>query len=260
MSSVEKFRHDLGRELVGAAHRQAAQQEAGDRAPQRVPGTRRLLPILGLALVLVVVAISVFAIPGPLDSPDATADSFAILELEDRVELQVIDIISDPAAVQRQLEDELGLQAEVMAVPAEPQRVGRVGAVGTTGDIAPEMVRDSDGKVTKVVLPSGFNGSVWIEYGRAAEPGEMYMFTTTSPLCADYFGQDFATIGAEVDRLATHMRYETMHDDFVMTPEVPIDDIPDDYLFVDIIALSDDSYLVTYAANTTMLPPEPNCE
>ncbi len=255
MTSLKNFQNDLGRELVGAAHRQAA--DANQRQPAF--SRRRFATVVALAAVLLIVTVTIVDLPGSVGPDDAVA-AFAITELDNRIELKVIDIITDPEGVEAQLEDELGLQAEVFAVASDPQLIGQVSAIGTSGDIAPQMVFDNNGVVTKVVLPVGFQESLIIEYGRAAESGEPYLMTVTSPVCATYFGQPFTMIGAEVDGLAGLVRYETIDTDIAVTPEVDIVDIPGDYVLIDIAALSDDSYLVSYAANTTSLPIHPNCQ
>lgn len=256
MSSVKKFQHDLGRELVGAAHRQAAAANEQRRAPSPL----KMLPIIGIAAVLLIAAITVIDLPGPLGTPDAVADTFVITQLDDRIELEVVDIITDPDDVLTQLQDELGLQAEIFAVAADPQLIGQISAIGTTGDIAPQMVFNNNGTVTKVVLPIGFQESLIIQYGRAAEPAEPYIMTVTNPICANYFGQTFTTTGTEINRLADLVRYETIDPDGILTPEAPINDIPANYVLIDIAALSDNSYIVGYAANTTSRPIHPNCQ
>lgn len=258
MSDLKKFEHDLGRELVGAAYRERATARQHRPAFAR----RRLIPVFAIAAVLLLATVTVADLPGPFDSSEAVAEVFVITVLEDRIELDVVDIVTDPSEVQDQLRNELGLEAEVFAVASDPQLVGQVSLLGTSGDVAPQMEFNPSGTVDRVILPAGFEQSVVIEYGREAAPGELYVMTVTSPLCAQFFGETLEATVDEVSALATQIRYQAIDERGAVAVDPAPETIPGDYILVNIFALSDDSYIVAYAIDNPdrpERPTHPNC-
>lgn len=248
---LENYQHRLGRELVAAAHRQ--QQPVGS-ARSRVPNS------VILAVAATVIAVALLGL-GTLRPQPAAAEVFVITQLEDEVRLDVIDIITDPTEVETQLADELGLEAELMAIPASPDLEGKIVATGSSGDgnVIIEVAFDADDAIEQIILPEGFNGDLLIEYGRRAEPDEFYEATTTAPVCGDLWASTPAEAHDQLRQLASEIRYETVDKDNNITTDVPLDRIDPSYLLIDITYLSSDQALVTYAANLDARPKHPNC-
>ena len=60
-----------------------------------------------------------------LGSGAAVAGPFKVVYLENEVHLEIVDLVIDPRAAERQLRDELGVSAEFRARPAPPGWSGR---------------------------------------------------------------------------------------------------------------------------------------
>ncbi len=145
-------------------------------------------PILAVALSLAAVAGGVFGGSMLFGAHPAAADAITITRLEDRVEIRVVDVVADPGAVEAKLEDELGIGAEMLALPVPSALVGQVTAVGNTGPVEPDIDVDAENLVELATLPEGFSGTLIIEYGRTAEPGEVYETTIADDRCVLMFG------------------------------------------------------------------------
>lgn len=254
MSELQQFIDDLEQELVAgiARHNPAT---AGDSARPN-----RIKPILAVTLTLAAVVVGVFGIPKLLDTQPAAAEAIAITQLQDRVEIRIVDVIKYPDAVVSKLQEELGLQAEMVAFPAHPTFVGTVGSVGNIGPVEPETIRDLDGAVELVILPKGFSGTLIIEYGREAEAGEFYVLSGTDRRCEIFYG---LTPGESLNRLQDFggsLRFQMVSADGSVEVDADPLDIPDTYTLTDLLPLSVDSYLVTYAENPAAEGVAPNCQ
>jgi hypothetical protein len=251
------FKEGLRRELVAAAYRQRA------AARQPVPVARRswrLSPIAGLAVAALVVAAGVMGASLLIPADPVAADVFAITVIDDEVELAVIDIIVDPEAVTRQLADELGVDAELRAVPTPPALIGQIVVTATfEGRVEPEVEHDENGVIDRIALPAGFSGTLYIEYGRDAEPGEVYKATITDVACAELWGLTPGEAAPRLNDLATQVYYEAIDGDNANTARVALDDIDSSYRLIDVVYLNQETLVVTYAADPDEQPRHTNC-
>jgi len=250
---MDRFRRELGAELKAVAYRQAS--------PAASPSSRwrRVNPVLGLvaAGILVVVAVVGYSIARPAP---AQADVFAISRIDGRFELEVVDIVTNSREVVAQLDAELGIQSEVVAVPVSDDLIGRLLAASTTGDVTPQIVRDVDGVITRIGLLEGFDGTLIITYGRRIEPGESYVMSLPNPACGELWGQTATESAARLVQIADDIRYETEDEHGISRTNVAFGDINPAYQLVDITNTDPHTIIVTYAANPALRPRHPNCQ
>ncbi len=254
MSELQKFKDDLEQQLVAAARRQnlAAAAKAARRS--------RVKPVLVVAVSMAVIVVGVFGASTLFGTKPAAADAITITELEDRVEIRVVDVVSDPDAVAAKLEGELGISAEMLAVPGPELLIGQINAVGNIGPVEPVIEVDADGLVKLVTLPVGFSGTLIIEYGRQAEPGEVYETNVTDERCSLLFGLTLTEALPQLQDLGGTLRYETVTSDGDVQTDADPNLIPGHYQLTDLTALSDASYLVTFAENPATESVDPNCQ
>jgi len=250
---MDKFRHELGAELKAAAYRQAA--PAVSTPSQR----RHVNPALGLvaAGILIVVAAVGYSIARPTT---AQADVFAISRIDGRYVLEVVDVVTNPEEVVAQLDSELGIESELVAVPVSDDLIGRLLVASTTGDVIPQLVRDIDGVITRIILLEGFNGTLIIEYGRRIEPGESYVMSLPNPACGELWGQTATESAARLEQIADNIGYETEDERGISTTGVDFEDIDPSYRLIDITNIDPHTIIVTYAAEPTLRPRHPNCQ
>jgi hypothetical protein len=252
------FKDELRDELVAAAYRERAARRATARSPRPVQRRWKPSPVL-LATTAAMVMLGALATTTLLPADPAGADVFAITVIEDRVELAVIDIVVDPGAVVEQVADEAGVDAELVAVPVVSALEGEIlGTASRGGEVAPELTRDANGVISHITLPAGFDGKLYIEYGRKAEPGELYRYPVTDESCARLWGQTPAESRAEVDELAASVIYEQVNAS--EGAGVPFSDLAPDSQLVEIFYVSDDTIIVTYASDIDRQPRHPACE
>ncbi len=254
MSELQKFKDDLEQQLVAAARRQSLATAA--KSARR----SRMKPVLAVAFSIAVVVVGVFGVSTLFGSKPAAADAISITQLEDAVEIRVVDVVSDPDAVIAKLEGELGISAEMLATPGPDVLIGQINAVGSIGPVEPDIEVDADGLVQLVTLPVGFSGTLIIEYGRKAEPGEIYETNITHERCSLMFGLTLTESLPQLQDLGGTLRYETVTASGDVQTDADPDLIPDDYQLTDLIALSESSYLVTFAENPTTEHIHPNCQ
>ncbi len=246
------FRDHLGRELVAAGHRRRGRSL--DPKESRLKVATAVLASAAVVLLAGVLTSEVF-----LARP-AGAEVFAITVLDSEVRLDVIDVVTDPTHVEAQLRDELGLESSLVAVPAAPELVGSIVAAGSDGTMAPElMAAASDGSIERIIVPKGFDGSLLIEFGRSARPGETYVATTTATICAELWGLSPTQAGGAVTALAATIRYELVDSANIVTTDATADQVPDSYHLIDVTPVGADEFVVTYAANLDARPRHPNC-
>lgn len=248
-TNLDDYQERLGRQLVAAAYRKRQQAETGRS------GVPRLLILAVVVLVVAVATVGLIAIP----LRPAAADVFVITRLEDEVQLAVVDIITDPAEVESQLENELNLTTELRAIPVPPQLEGKIIATGSTGDVSPEVTFDVDSTIEQIILPEGFNGDLLIEYGRKSQSDEPYEATTTDPICSELWARTLAETKTRLAKLAVTVRYETIDTDGFATIDVSASQIDPSYRLIDIAYLATDEVLVTYAGDLDVRPIHPNC-
>ena len=254
MSELQKFKDDLEHQLVAAARRQnlAAAAKSARRS--------RVNPVLAVAFSVAVVAVGVFGASTLFDTKPAAADAITITQLEDKVEIRIVDVITDPDAVVAKLEDELGISAEMLATPGPEVLIGQINAVSNIGPVEPDVEVDAEGLVQLVTLPVGFSGILIIEYGRQAEPGEIYETTIAHESCGLMFGLTLPEALPQLQDLGGTLRYETVSASGDVETDADPDLIPGHHQLTDLTALSDASYLVTFAENPATEAVDPNCQ
>ena len=101
-------------------------------------------------------------------------DPFRVIYLADEVHLEIVDLVRDPSAAERDLHAELGVAVELVALPAPPEMVGRVVGAASTGTTTAYVVYDDAGLSERIVLPQEIDGTLIVQYGRSAGAGERY--------------------------------------------------------------------------------------
>lgn len=247
MTDFDDAQFELGRELVAAGYRRQT-----NKHPWR-PTTglfRIAAPIMaGLVLIASFVGVSLIREPGP-----ASAQVFKITELADGIELSVIDIITTPEAVEQQLVNDLGLLSELHASPVHPYLVGKIIAVGTTGDSGPVYDIQPDGTIDTITLNEGFNGTLIISYGRAAEDGELYHATIEDPRCIQLWGQTINQTRLLLEQNGDTVRYETVDADLKVQTDANPENIDPAYGLTSISYITNDTLVVSYSANPGTQP------
>lgn len=171
-----ELRHEL---LVAAQRRNRMAVEIARRRTtrrRRVPVAACLLLALGLVLVAAVVR----------DAPPASADMFKVTVQGQDLVIEVVGRVESPAAARAEL-GAVGVQAEVVPIPAAPSLVGQiVSAFIDFGDMDSET---DGGRTTTIRIPADAPGTLTIRYGRAAKRGELYEATESAPDCGTYSGR-----------------------------------------------------------------------
>lgn len=240
---ISDFERQLGQELRAAGYRRL-QARGSDLQ------VRRWRPAALTAAVAAATLVAVLAFAG-LRPPAATAHPFKIVYLEDEIRLDVIDVVDDPRSAERELQDELGVEVEYVALSAPPELVDQIVSVSSTGTTNVQPVFGDDGRAERFVLPREIDGQLSIHYGRQAQPGEGYDVTITSPVCHELWAQ--TPRQARLAELSDNIRYDTVDSDYRHESDVKPDDIDPGYRLVDVMFLSQDQLLVVYAAHLDAL-------
>lgn len=250
---LSDFEQQLGQELRAAAYRRI---EARDRRPQAQRWFA--VPVTALAAIAVL-ALAVFVIDDIRPEP-ASAHPFKIIRLANEIHLEIIDLVTDPKAAEAELEEELGIDIEFVAVPAPPELLNEVvGSIGT-GNAIPAVVFDESGRSERIILPRAIDGKLTIQYGRETQPGERYIYNVTSPICRDLWTQTPHESTERINALADSVRYDTIDSDYNSHSDVPLRGIDPTYRLIDTLFLSQDELLVVYAAHLDALGTNrPNC-
>ncbi len=252
MSDLQQFKDDLGQELVDAAKRMNQQ-------PAPSPTGLRTHPVAIFAFAAIILVIVLIGLPRLTRMPSAEADDVSILYLEDQLRIRVSDIVANPDEVAAKLQDEFGIQAEFIPIPVGPDLVGTVSSFGSPGMVEPKAEVSSDRLVNTIILPKGFAGVLIVDYGVPAKPGELYQASLTDKRCSQLYGQTIEESLDEVLRLGSSIRFDTSEADYSSRLDVDHETIPAHYRLSDFFALSDDSYLVTYAEDLEREYRDPNC-
>lgn len=252
MSELQRFKDNLERELLTAIHSSDSPSTSRPRLVRAVPAV--------IAVLISAAAGGVIGVPALFGAPTASAETISITHLQDRVEIRVVDVVTDPDEVTRKLEDELGITADLLAVASSPALVGRIGAVGNVGPTEVEVRHNVDGTLDLIILPAGFSGSLTIEYGRKAAPGERYGFSDVDGQCSMFYGLTVTESLEGLRSLAPSLRFHSTSAD--LSTDVDIDPllIPASFTLTRLLPLSSDSYLATYSEDPTYASPHPNCE
>ena len=250
---LSDFEQQLGRELQAAAHRRIEAGHTGLLARHR----SRVPLAVAAAIAAVVIGWAVFASlrPGP-----AIAHPFEIVYLDNEIHLEIVDLVHDPRASERELADELGIEVEFVAVPVPAELIGQFVGVASSGTTAARVIFDATGRSERVVLPHDVDGELIIRYGREARPGERYHINITSPVCGEVWAMTPRQASARLAELAEHVRYDTFDSDYNYAADVAPAEVDPDYRLIDTILLSQNELLVVYSAHLDALGTErPNC-
>ena len=242
---ISDFEQQLGRELKAAGYRRLQARSSSLQV-------RRWRPVALTAAVAAATLVAVLALAG-LRPSEATAHPFKVVYLEDEIRLEVIDVVEDPHSAEQELQDELGVDVEFVALAAPPELVDQVVSVSGTGTTNVRPVFGDDGRAERFVLPREIDGQLSIHYGRQAQPGEDYDVTITSPVCHELWAQAPRQAAARLAELSDNIRYNTVDSDYKHESDVTPDDFDPGYRLVDIMFLSQDELLVVYAAHLDAL-------
>lgn len=178
------FEAALGDQLRAAARRRPRSPRT--RVAGVVAAAAAAVVTAGLAMVL---------------SPDPARAAVQVTRASGRVEVILVDLESDPGAVEASLRAE-GLDIDVVAVPTGPSERGRfTGIVASDPDVL-DIHDESNpgGSFVGFSLPEGWKGSLEVGLGRRAEPGEDYeafadAFAPQEPLaCSGLHGQPLDSV------------------------------------------------------------------
>ena len=239
---LSDFEHQLGRELEAAARRRI--QARGSRRRNRV-----LLTATAAIAVLAVAAL----VLSSLRAHPAAAHPFRIVYLDEEIHLEIVDLVEDPHAAERQLQDELGIDVELVALPAPPELVDQVVGAASSGTTAALVIFDDAGRTERIVLPRRVDGTLTIHYGRDARPGEHYHVNITSPACRELWATTPQQAAARLAELADRIRYDTIDPDHRQASDVAPAEIDPHYRLIDIVFLAQDEALVVFSARLDAL-------
>ena len=246
---LSDFEHQLGLELEAAARRRI--QSRGSR--------RRNRALLTATAAIAVLAVAALVLSS-LRAQPAVAHPFQIVHLDDEIHLEIVDLVKDPHAAERQLRDGLGIDVELAARPAPPELVDQVVGAASTGTTAALVIFDDAGRGERVVLPRRVDGTLTIHYGREARPGEHYHVNITSPACRELWATTPQQATARLAALADRIRYDTIDADHHHTSDVAPTQIDPHYRLIDIMYLAQNEALVVFSAHLDALGNDrPNC-
>lgn len=250
---ISDFERQLGQELRAAAYRRIEARDTRSAANRWFA-----LPATGLAAV-VVLALAAFAFVDFQAQP-ASAHPFKIIRLVNEIHLEIIDLVKDPRAAEEELEEELGIDIEFVAVPAPPELLNEVRGVISTGTTTATVIFDEAGRSERIILPKEIDGKLIIQYGREALPGERYLFNVTSPICRELWGQTPGESLVHIGTLAPDVRYDTIDSGYIYRSDTAPQGINAEHRLIDTLFLSRDELLVVYAAHLDALGANrPNC-
>ncbi len=243
-NDLSDFEQQLGQELRAAAYRRLAPSDA------QTP-FRRAHPILLGLLAAVTLVIAAFVITEIQPQP-AAAHPFKVIFLEDEIQLEIVNLVENPRTAESELQEELGIDIEFIAVPAPLELLNEVIGAMSTGTTNPRVVVDESSN-SKIVLPQEIDGTLIIQYGREARSGERYLYTVTSSICRELWATTPQESFARLSQLAEFIRYDIIDSNYNYRSEVSLSEINPDYRLIDAIFLSDDELLVAFAAHLDAL-------
>ena len=183
-----------------------------------------------------------------------------MIYLADEVHLEIIDLVRDPSAAERDLHAELNIAVELVALPAPPELVGHVVGAASTGTTTAYVVYDLAGRSERIVMPREIDGTLIIQYGRRARADERYEVNVTSPVCEELWEMSPHQALRRLADLADHIRYDTIDSDYDYTSNVAPAAVDPDYQLIDVVFLSGNELLVVYSAHLDALGTDrPNC-
>lgn len=168
----------------------ATDEPAAASAHPRHPMLRIAIPALAVTGILAFVAVTTVGLPG---SDDDAPRALSVTDLGDAVIVRVVDPLADPKRYNKVFK-ELGLDVKVTMVPVSPPKVGSVAFYDTAldtdhskistieaGEDCPPTMTSSDPNCQPgVKVLKSFTGETTIAFGRAAKPGEMYQYMSSS--------------------------------------------------------------------------------
>lgn len=243
---LSDFEKQLGQELRAAAYRRIEARNS------KAPANRWLSVSLATTAVIAVIALAAFVLADIRPQP-ASAHPFKIIHLENEIQLEIIDLVKDPRVAEQELQEELGIDVEFVAVPAPPELLNEVLGASSTGTTSTKAIFDDTGHSERIILPKTIDGKLTIQYGREAQPGEDYLYLATSPICRDLWGKTPQQTAALLAELANSIRYDTFDSNYDYHSDIDFADIDSDYLLIDMKFQSKDKLLVRYSAHLDAL-------
>lgn len=165
--NTDEFLAQLRDEVVAADERHRAAIESPP-APTGTPARRSRIRWLGAAAVLLLVAGAIVTL-----RPAPVAAGVEVIADADGLTIRLTDLQTRPDEVETAAR-EAGLDVEVEQVAVGPSQVGRF--VGLTATGGSDQIQITEGSsetgFTAFRLPRGFDHSLVLRMGRAAEPGE----------------------------------------------------------------------------------------
>ena len=250
MNNTEAYKNELERELLAAHGRLYPKPPAQPR--RRTP--RLLLAAAAVILIAAVVTVTPLFRPAPV-----AAETLEVTRTQDNVRIRVTDIVTDPDALVIQLKEEADLTAEFYPVPVDPRLVGQIKTVSTTGTGDLNVVFNSDRVVTEVTAAAGMTGTLIVEYGIAAQPGEYYQLAIPDARCVNFYGRTSGEIGNELTETFPNSQYELVNEQDISLTDLTAGDIPSTALLADITPSSTSSHLVLFVSDLNQEPAHENC-
>lgn len=171
--NTDEFLAQLRDEVVAADERHRA-ADAAPPAPTGTPARRSRIRWLGAAAVLLLVAGAIVTL-----RPAPVAAGVEVIADADGLTIRLTDLQTRPDEVEEAARD-VGLEVTVDEVAVGPSQVGRfVGLSATGGSDQIQLTEGtSETGYTAFRLPRGFEHSIVLRMGRAAEPGEELAVTS----------------------------------------------------------------------------------
>jgi hypothetical protein len=225
---MDEFWAALREDLVAAADRKttdAPESVAGEQQPGPVsrsalrPG-RRVWLVAAASLIVVAVSTALF-VAGPADP--AAADVFEVDADDAVLVVRVVDVIVDPRAAARELE-RFGVSVVMVARPASASLVGAVVATSSSAGV-PVPVEVQGGRVVGFEISRSAPGAVTIEYGRRAQPGEVFAASEPVAGCAGFVALEPALVAERLRaRFGAELRWLPVGADVVVDAQGEVGD------------------------------------
>ncbi len=215
--------------------------------PPARPQPRRAALLAGAAF-FVIASVSAAILLWPQSS---TVEAFAIIETDGLVIVEVAKPIEDPAAAIDQL-GEFNIAAAFEPVPVAPELVGFIVALeANSGDAT---VTFDAGRVIAFVAEPG--GSLTINFGRQAEPGEVFAATLDSTTCDEWIGRTVAKAGSSLSATFDQVRWQLFDNGIIE----PIDQPNPNHFIQDIVVVSAADSVVIVSPLRGALPSNNQCD
>ena len=247
------YEDDMADQFVQAGYRRLAQKSQATLRPGQ-----RFAPAVAVFAAIAVVVTGTLAWTALRPQP-VSASVFEITIRENQIDLAVVDLITQPGDAETQLSVEAKISAELRALPVPQELVGAIIGVGTSDSVEPIISRAPDGSIDHITLLAGFSGSLLIEFGRAADPGETFVAMTEDQSCSQLWGFNPAEALGGLTDLAPTIRYETLNEQLLRRTDVPLDEIDPQYQLASIQFLDTETVIVLFVADLSNHARPPAC-